>query len=59
MPSWLLDEGLEGVSRVTAQGDEDWEQDAWETDETPDWAEEEDWEDEEEDDDDDEGAEEG
>ncbi|MGI9629296.1 MAG: hypothetical protein ACR2QM_20920 [Longimicrobiales bacterium] len=48
----LEHDGMQVVQSPTAQGDEDWEQDAWEKDEAPEWAEEEDWEDDEDDDDD-------
>lgn len=40
----------ERLPGLTAQGDEDWEQDAWEKDDAPEWAEKEDWDDEDDDD---------
>ena len=53
MKAWLLEEEL-GVQTPTGRGDEDWEKEAWETDDTPDWAddEDEDWEDDDEEEDD-------
>jgi hypothetical protein len=52
MTTWLLVEEFE-VQVPTAQGDDDWEQDAWENDDAPDWADDDDddWDDDDEDDD--------
>lgn len=51
MTAWLLEEEL-GVPVPAGQGDDDWESEAWEKDDTPDWADDDDddWEDEDEDD---------
>ena len=51
MKTWLLDEAADVPNVPTAQGDDEWEQDAWENDEAPEWAEEEDWGEEEDDED--------
>ena len=37
MTAWLLEEEI-GVELPTGQGDEDWEKEAWETDDAPDWG---------------------
>ena len=58
MTTWLLEEAAsdarpETIQTIVAAGDDDdWEQEAWEQDDTPDWADDEGWDDEDEDEED-------
>ena len=54
MTTWRLDEALDPRAvGITGTADDDWEQEAWETDEAPEWAEEDDWDEDEDEGDDD------